>query len=56
MKKLCVLALLFAATTLAGCSGTNRLKEVDLRPGTYRAWCPLDDHAVQGMEATFVVR
>ena len=28
---------------------------VDLPPGTYRAWCPIDDHAGEGLEATFVV-
>lgn len=25
---------------------------VELKPGTYRLYCPLEDHAEQGMEAT----
>lgn len=29
--------------------------EVDLMPGEYRVYCPVDDHADRGMEMTFTV-
>lgn len=28
----------------------------ELPPGTYRAYCPVDDHAERGMEKTLIVR
>lgn len=35
--------------------GDRSTLTVDLRPGTYTAWCPVDGHKGKGMTATFTV-
>ena len=35
--------------------GEDAMLEVDLRPGTFDAYCPVDDHRSQGMEVQLTV-
>lgn len=35
--------------------GETREMVVDLKPGTYRVWCPIDEHGQQGMEVPLQV-
>jgi uncharacterized cupredoxin-like copper-binding protein len=35
--------------------GDTRLLRVDLEPGEYEVYCPIGDHAEQGMEMTLTV-
>ena len=36
--------------------GDNGQLTVDLQPGTYTMYCPIDDHRAQGMEGTIEVK
>jgi hypothetical protein len=36
--------------------GDRSTMTVDLKPGTYTAWCPVDGHKGKGMSTTFTVR
>jgi uncharacterized cupredoxin-like copper-binding protein len=36
--------------------GDRSTLTIDLKPGTYTAWCPVDGHKGKGMTTTFTVR
>ena len=44
-----------ASTPIVHAGGTVQLR-VRLRPGRYRLWCSVADHAARGMQTTLVVR
>ncbi|MDB6168208.1 MAG: hypothetical protein JWM88_1072 [Verrucomicrobia bacterium] len=37
-------------------AGESKTLQIDLKPGTYRVYCPVGEHAMRGMERNLIVK